>query len=110
LWRPAGSVPLQSPRPFRPSFWPVCTRIAFSRGRLMGARGPVGRPGEHRQGHREASVVDLVHSRPNAAVPKPPPGLPVATKTAWARYWTSDVASVVTDADHDAIERLFLLR
>jgi P27 family predicted phage terminase small subunit len=33
-----------------------------------------------------------------------------ATRRAWARYWRSDVASVVTDADHDAIERLFLLR
>jgi P27 family predicted phage terminase small subunit len=33
-----------------------------------------------------------------------------ATRRAWERYWRSDVATVVTDADHDAIERLFLLR
>lgn len=55
-------------------------------------------------------MVELVHSRPDVVVPKPPPGMLAATRRAWARYWKSDVASVVTDADHDAIERLFLLR
>jgi P27 family predicted phage terminase small subunit len=70
----------------------------------------VGRPGEHRQGHREASVVELVHSRPDVAVPKPPSGMLAATRRSWERYWASDVAAVATDADRDLVERLFVLR
>jgi P27 family predicted phage terminase small subunit len=76
----------------------------------MGARGPVGRPGEHRHGHREAPVVELVQSRPDVTVPKPPPGMLAATRRAWARYWQSDVATVATEADRDLVERLFVFR
>jgi P27 family predicted phage terminase small subunit len=43
-------------------------------------------------------------------VPKPPPGLLAATRGAWERYWRSDVATVVTDADRDLVERLFVFR
>jgi P27 family predicted phage terminase small subunit len=55
-------------------------------------------------------VVELVHSRPDVTVPKPPSGMLAATRRAWDRYWRSDVATVATDADRDLVERLFLLR
>jgi P27 family predicted phage terminase small subunit len=76
----------------------------------MGARGPVGRPGEHHHGHRDRRVVELVNRRPETVVPKPPAGLLAATRRAWERYWQSDVATVATGADHDLVERLFVLR
>lgn len=45
-----------------------------------------------------------------AAPPPPPPGLLKRTRDGWARFWQSDVAHLITDADHPALERLFQLR
>jgi P27 family predicted phage terminase small subunit len=55
-------------------------------------------------------VVELVQRAPDVVVPKPPTGLLATTRRAWARYWSSEVSRVVTDADYDLIERLFVLR
>ena len=83
---------------------------SFRGARLMGARGPVGRPDQHHHGHRDRRSSSSSTARPDVVVPKPPSGLLAATRRAWARYWTSDVATVATVADHDLVERLFVLR
>lgn len=50
----------------------------------------------------------LAANRPPA--PAPPAGLLKATRAGWESFWASDLTQLVTEADHPALERLFLLR
>ena len=77
--------------------------------------GPPPKSPDRRQRHNprtttERSGVGLV-ALPSAALkPSPPAGVLKATRDAWVVFWASPLASLVTEADVPALERLFELR
>ena len=75
----------------------------------MGSRGPLGRPDRERQGHRASKAIEVAPATDTVSVPNPPAGLLPSTLDAWHAYWRSSPAQVATEADHQAILRLFVL-
>jgi P27 family predicted phage terminase small subunit len=82
----------------------------------MATRGPAPKPAYQRQ-RRNKDERPLVVVPPGERSPgRPPSPLPPrrrwlrATERAWEAFWGSDVASLVTEADMPAIERLHDLR
>lgn len=57
------------------------------------------KPPGRAQGHRRHEFVVLAGGR-QAPMPKPPPGLLIASVRRWERFWTSQVAEVI-DLDSD---------
>jgi P27 family predicted phage terminase small subunit len=76
----------------------------------MGKRGPLAKPADRAQGHRrrELSIVGAEEA-PTIKVPRPPKGLAVDVRKAWAAYWRSPMARLAQDVDRPAITRLFRL-
>lgn len=71
----------------------------------------VGRPRKPAELRVNRATKDTLITRTELrSPPPPPPGLLKRTRDGWARFWASDVAHLITDADHPALERLFLLR
>jgi P27 family predicted phage terminase small subunit len=61
-----------------------------------------------RQG-RATSDLGIVEVSPVGDVPAVPRGFLVETRRAWSAFWQSELASLVTEADHPALVRLFRL-
>ena len=73
----------------------------------MGRRGPLPKPAERQQGHRQPRAKLELLRVPEPEAPDPPAGLSGQWLRAWAAYWRSDVARVASEVDLPLIRRLF---
>lgn len=73
----------------------------------MGRCGPLPKPAERQQGHRQARPkLELLPAAEERA-PAPPAGLSNELADAWSAYWRSDVARVASEVDLPLIRRLW---
>lgn len=74
----------------------------------MGARGPLGKSADDRQGHTDLVKAEVFDEALD--VPIPPEGMHPAVVRQWEAFWVSDVTRVLAETDLPAVERLFLYR
>lgn len=74
----------------------------------MGARGPLAKPVEARQGHGDLVIAEVFDDA--LEIPTPPEQLHPAVARQWDVFWVSEVAHVLAASDLPAVERLFLYR
>ena len=74
----------------------------------MGKRGPLPKPADEAQGHRNRELQIISGSTElKSDPPKPTRGWLKQTRDRWHAYWDSDVAGVAQEVDVPAVERLF---
>jgi P27 family predicted phage terminase small subunit len=73
----------------------------------MGSRGPIGKHPDRRQGHRSDPTGAVLPLGAVREPPAPPAGLLAPARAAWACFWASPLAALVTPADVPTLERLF---
>lgn len=67
------------------------------------------KPPGTQQGHRSHQPAAVLALHAKGEPPEPPAGLLVATREAWAGFWTSPLAALVIPADLPSLRRLFEL-
>lgn len=82
----------------------------------MAGRGPTPKDRKRRQGHRDKEptkltvVPDAGAGIPRSRVPAAPRTWRPEIRRAWKVFWTSPLAQLVAETDHDTVRRLFGLK